>query len=58
MVKLQDKEFASEGIKAIYRSKKMGLKNHYERIKASIKISIEKDLGELERREQCSLECL
>ena len=27
--KLEDKEFASEGIKAIYREKKIGLKNHY-----------------------------
>lgn len=47
MSKLQDKEFASEGIKTIYREKKLGLKNHYEKIKAAIKISIEKDLAEL-----------
>jgi hypothetical protein len=29
MAKLQDKEFASEGIKAIYKEKKLGLKSHY-----------------------------
>lgn len=37
---LQKKDFSSEGIKNIYREKKMGLKKHYEKIKEAIKASI------------------
>jgi hypothetical protein len=36
----------------------MVLKQHYERIKAAIKLSIEKDLIELDRREEQSIHCI
>jgi hypothetical protein len=54
--KLNSDELTSEGIKAIYHEKKLGLKRHYEKIKAAIKLSIEKDLESLDRREKTSLQ--
>ena len=50
MSKLDNREFTNDGIKEIYREKKLALKNHYDKIKAAIKVSIEKDLVELEKR--------
>ena len=49
---------AEEGIKNFYKVKKLGLKKHYELIKATIKLSIQKDLEELELRERKSMKCL
>ena len=49
---------AEEGIKKIYKERKLGLKKHYELIKATIKLSIEKDLEELEQRERKSTQRL
>lgn len=45
LTKLSDKDFANDGVREIYRQKKLVLKNHYERIKAAIKQSIERDLA-------------
>ena len=50
MSKLGDEQFTAEGIKEIYRQKKIALKNHYDKIKNTIKNSIERDLAELEKR--------
>lgn len=55
---LESVESTQEGVKALYRQKKMVLKQHYERIKAAIKLSIEKDLIELDRREEQSIHCI
>ena len=48
--KLNDNNFTAEGVKEIYREKKLGLKSHYEKIKVAIKESIERDLQELSKR--------
>jgi hypothetical protein len=40
LVKLSDQDLAEEGIKKIYKERKLGLKKHYELIKATIKLSI------------------
>ncbi len=58
LLQLSNEESAEEGIKKIYKDKKLGLKKHYELIKATIKLSIEKDLEELELREKKSMKCL
>ena len=42
--RLNIKELTEEGIRVIYRNRKVALKRHYEKIKATIKNSIEKDL--------------
>lgn len=44
LAKLNSEGFTTEGIKGIYHDKKLDLKKHYEKIKAAIKLSIEKDL--------------
>lgn len=53
---LNANDFTEEGIRGLYRDKKVKLKLHYEKIKAAIKLSIEKDLAELEKREANSLQ--
>ena len=53
--KIFNKEFVNHGIKEFYKEKRLALKNHYDKIKAAIKVSFEKDLEELEKRKTRSL---